>query len=135
MLSPSLAVDCRPHAARSVGRSGTCKVTCRARTYRFRTMSFSGDTSTNGRVTKGFTSEEEYLQHVAPERDLPMFGYNESFAGPDGAADNRTKQKVGAPWSNVSSESGSRRRSTICTVQPDRLRKQGRSACCPKERK
>ncbi|XZE17670.1 PVC-type heme-binding CxxCH protein [Pirellulaceae bacterium SH449] len=52
---------------------------------RFRTMSFSGDTVTKRPRDEGHINEEEYLQHVAPSVIFMMFGYNESFAGPDGA--------------------------------------------------
>ena len=52
---------------------------------RFRTMSFSGDTVNSRPRDEGYTSEEEYLQHVAPSVIFSMFGYNESFAGPEGA--------------------------------------------------
>ncbi len=54
---------------------------------RFRNMSFSGDTVNKRPRNEGFTNDEEYLQHVAPSVVFSMFGYNESFAGPDGADD------------------------------------------------
>ena len=53
---------------------------------RFRNMSFSGDMVNKRPRNEGFTNDEEYLQHVAPSAVFVMFGYNESFAGPDGAA-------------------------------------------------
>ncbi|MFN7845246.1 MAG: hypothetical protein ACK5N9_26285, partial [Pirellula sp.] len=52
---------------------------------RFRTMSFSGDTVSKRPRDEGHPNEEEYLQHVAPSVIFTMFGYNESFAGPDAA--------------------------------------------------
>lgn len=52
---------------------------------RFRSMSFSGDTVNRRPRDEGYTNEEEYLQHVAPSVIFSMFGYNESFAGPDEA--------------------------------------------------
>ncbi len=52
---------------------------------RFRDMSFSGDTVNARPRSKGFTPDEEYLQHVAPSVIFIMYGYNESFAGPEGA--------------------------------------------------
>ncbi len=52
---------------------------------RFRNMSFSGDTVNARPRSKGFTADEEYLKHVAPSVIFIMFGYNESFAGPEGA--------------------------------------------------
>jgi putative heme-binding domain-containing protein len=52
---------------------------------RFRNMSFSGDTVEKRPRNEGFTNDEDYLQHVAPSVIFTMFGYNESFAGPDGA--------------------------------------------------
>jgi putative heme-binding domain-containing protein len=51
----------------------------------FRNMSFSGDMVNKRPRNKGFTNDEEYLQHVAPSVIFVMYGYNESFAGPDGA--------------------------------------------------
>ena len=51
----------------------------------FRNMSFSGDMVNRRPRNKGFTNDEEYLQHVAPSVIFVMYGYNESFAGPDGA--------------------------------------------------
>ena len=35
---------------------------------------------------KGFTNDDEYLQHVAPDVVFAFYGYNESYAGPGGAA-------------------------------------------------
>lgn len=52
---------------------------------RFRNMSFSGDMANKRPRNKGFTNDEEYLQHVAPSVVFVMYGYNESFAGPEGA--------------------------------------------------
>jgi putative membrane-bound dehydrogenase-like protein len=54
---------------------------------RFRDMGFSGDTVKSRPRSKGFTSEEDYLRHVAPTVIFMMFGYNESFAGPGGASE------------------------------------------------
>ena len=51
----------------------------------FRNMSFSGDMVNKLPRSKGFTNDGEYLQHVSPSVVFLMFGYNESFAGPDGA--------------------------------------------------
>ncbi|MDP7303602.1 MAG: GDSL-type esterase/lipase family protein, partial [Pirellulaceae bacterium] len=51
----------------------------------FRNMSFSGDMVNKKPRNKGFTNDAEYLQHVAPDVVFIMYGYNESFAGPDGA--------------------------------------------------
>ncbi len=52
---------------------------------RFRNMSFSGDVVNKKPRNKGFTNDAEYLQHVAPNVVFTFYGYNESFAGPDGA--------------------------------------------------
>lgn len=52
---------------------------------RFRNMSFSGDMVNRRPRNKGFTNDTEYLQHVAPSVVWIMYGYNESYAGPDGA--------------------------------------------------
>ena len=52
----------------------------------FRNMSFSGDMANQKPRSKGFTNDDEYLQHVAPNVVFIMYGYNESFAGPAGAA-------------------------------------------------
>lgn len=52
---------------------------------RFRNMSFSGDMVNKRPRNQGFTNDEEYLQHVGPSVVFVMYGYNESFAGPDGA--------------------------------------------------
>lgn len=51
----------------------------------FRNMSFSGDIVNQRPRNKGFTNDEEYLQHVGPDVVFLMFGYNESYAGPAGA--------------------------------------------------
>ena len=51
----------------------------------FRNMSFSGDMVNRRPRNKGFTNDEEYLQHVAPSVVFLMYGYNESFNGPEGA--------------------------------------------------
>lgn len=53
---------------------------------RFRNMSFSGDMVNKRPRNKGFTNDTEYLQHVAPSVVFVMYGYNESHAGPGGAA-------------------------------------------------
>ena len=53
---------------------------------RFRNMSFAGDMVNKRPRNQGFTNDEEYLQHVAPSVVFLMYGYNESFAGADGAA-------------------------------------------------
>lgn len=53
---------------------------------RFRNMSFSGDVVNRRPRNRGFTNDTEYLQHVAPSVVWIMYGYNESHAGPDGAA-------------------------------------------------
>ncbi|NDH94316.1 MAG: hypothetical protein EBZ13_07270, partial [Planctomycetia bacterium] len=55
------------------------------RDVRFRNMSFAGDMANQRPRNKGFTNDEEYLQHVAPDVIFIMYGYNESFAGPEGA--------------------------------------------------
>lgn len=52
---------------------------------RFRNMSFAGDMVNKRPRNQGFTNDEEYLQHVAPSVVFVMYGYNESFAGPEGA--------------------------------------------------
>ncbi|MFN7875934.1 MAG: PVC-type heme-binding CxxCH protein, partial [Pirellula sp.] len=54
---------------------------------------FSGDTVSKRPRDEGHPNEEEYLQHVAPSVIFTMFGYNESFAGPD-AADNYQAELV-----------------------------------------
>jgi putative heme-binding domain-containing protein len=51
----------------------------------FRNMSFSGDMVNKRPRNKGFTNDAEYLQHVGPDVVFSFYGYNESFAGPDGA--------------------------------------------------
>ncbi|SMP42648.1 putative membrane-bound dehydrogenase domain-containing protein [Neorhodopirellula lusitana] len=51
----------------------------------FRNMSFSGDMVNKKPRSKGFTNDEEYLQHVGPDVVFSFYGYNESFAGPAGA--------------------------------------------------
>lgn len=53
---------------------------------RFRNMSFAGDMVNKRPRNKGFTNDEEYLQHVAPSVIFIMYGYNESFGGTDGVA-------------------------------------------------
>ncbi|MFT7632169.1 MAG: putative heme-binding domain-containing protein [Mariniblastus sp.] len=51
----------------------------------FRHMSFSGDVVNKRPRNKGFTNDAEYLQHVGPDVVFAFYGYNESFAGADGA--------------------------------------------------
>ncbi|TWT87832.1 PVC-type heme-binding CxxCH protein [Neorhodopirellula pilleata] len=52
---------------------------------RFRNMSFSGDMVNKRPRSQGFTNDDEYLQHVAPDVVFCFYGYNESFAGQGGA--------------------------------------------------
>ncbi|WP_201767002.1 PVC-type heme-binding CxxCH protein [Novipirellula maiorica] len=52
---------------------------------RFRNMSFSGDMVNKKPRSKGFTNDDEYLQHVAPDVVFSFYGYNESFEGLGGA--------------------------------------------------
>ena len=56
---------------------------------RFRNLSVSGDTVSKKPRSSGFTNDEVYLQHVAPDVIFIMYGYNESFAGPEGASSYR----------------------------------------------
>ena len=58
---------------------------------RFRNMSFSGDMVNKRPRSRGFTNDEEYLQHIAPDVVFTFYGYNESFAGPAGADDYRAE--------------------------------------------
>jgi len=51
----------------------------------FRNMSFSGDMVNKKPRNEGFTNDADYLQHVGPDVVFTFYGYNESFAGPDGA--------------------------------------------------
>ncbi len=51
----------------------------------FRNMSFSGDRVNKRPRNQGFTNDEQYLQHVKPDVVFVFYGYNESWAGPDGA--------------------------------------------------
>jgi len=51
----------------------------------FRNMSLSGDRPNYYPRSKGFTPMDQYLQHVKADIVFAMFGYNESFAGPQGA--------------------------------------------------
>ena len=50
----------------------------------FRNMSFAGDMANKTPRSKGFTNDEEYLQHVGPNVVFVFYGYNESFAGSEG---------------------------------------------------
>jgi len=52
---------------------------------RFRNMGFSGDLVNKKPRSKGFTNDAEYLQHVDPTVVFIMYGYNESYGGPDKA--------------------------------------------------
>lgn len=65
----------------------------RGMNVRFRNMSFSGDTVGKRPRNQGFTNDEEYLKHVAPDVVILMYGYNESFGGP-AAADAYCKELV-----------------------------------------
>ncbi len=51
-----------------------------------RNLAFPGDTVTERPRNKGFTSPEEYLKHVEADVIFVFFGYNESFAGPEGVS-------------------------------------------------
>ncbi|MEM1227781.1 MAG: PVC-type heme-binding CxxCH protein [Planctomycetota bacterium] len=51
---------------------------------RFRNMSFSGDIVNKRPRSKGFTNDEEYLDHVQPDVVFVFYGYNESHSGPAG---------------------------------------------------
>ena len=53
---------------------------------RFRNLGFSGDVVNKRPRSKGFTNDAEYLQHINPSVVFFCYGYNESFAGLDGAA-------------------------------------------------
>jgi putative membrane-bound dehydrogenase-like protein len=53
---------------------------------RFRNLGFSGDTVAARPRSKGFISDPAYLEHVDPDVLFMMYGYNESYAGPEGAA-------------------------------------------------
>ena len=52
---------------------------------RFRNMGFSGDIVNQKPRSKGFTNDDEYLQHVGPSVVFVFYGYNESFNGTSGA--------------------------------------------------
>ena len=56
----------------------------------FRNMSLSGDRPNQYPRSKGFTPMGQYLQHVKADVVFAMFGYNESFSGPQ-AADSHKK--------------------------------------------
>lgn len=58
----------------------------KGKNVRFRNMSFAGDMVNKRPRNQGFTNDEEYLQHVAPDVIFIMYGYNESFGGSEGAA-------------------------------------------------
>ena len=53
-------------------------------------MSLSGDRPDKYPRSKGFTPMGQYLQHVKADVIFAMFGYNESFSGPQ-AADSHKK--------------------------------------------
>lgn len=57
----------------------------KGKNVRFRNMSFAGDMVNKRPRNQGFTNDEEYLQHVAPDVIFIMYGYNESFGGSEGA--------------------------------------------------
>ncbi|MCA9267981.1 MAG: c-type cytochrome [Planctomycetales bacterium] len=51
----------------------------------FRNMGFSGDQVNKQPRNQGATNDDQYLQHVGADVVFLFYGYNESFAGPDGA--------------------------------------------------
>ena len=51
----------------------------------FRNMAFSGDRPNKYPRSKGFIPMNQYLQHVKADVVFAMFGYNESFDGPQNA--------------------------------------------------
>ncbi len=53
----------------------------------FRNMSLSGDRPNNYPRSKGFTPMTEYLKQVKADVVFAMFGYNESYDGPEKAED------------------------------------------------
>jgi putative membrane-bound dehydrogenase-like protein len=53
----------------------------------FRNMSLVGDRPNKYPRSKGFTPMTDYLRHVKADVVFAMFGYNESFDGPDKAKD------------------------------------------------
>ncbi len=57
----------------------------KGRNVSFRNMSFSGDMVNKRPRNQGFTNDADYLQHVGPDVVFSFYGYNESFAGVDGA--------------------------------------------------
>lgn len=52
---------------------------------RFRNLSFSGDTVTARPREQGFIADPAYLELVDPTVIFMMYGYNESYDGPEGA--------------------------------------------------
>jgi putative heme-binding domain-containing protein len=73
----------------------------------FRNMSFSGDMVNQRPRSKGFTNDEEYLQHVGPDVVFVFYGYNESFAGPGGADNYRGELlKLIARYSQLRKQAG-----------------------------
>ncbi|WP_153556406.1 PVC-type heme-binding CxxCH protein [Roseimaritima sediminicola] len=74
---------------------------------RFRNMSFSGDMVNKRPRNEGFTNDEEYLKHVAPDVVFAFYGYNESFAGEQGAAAYRQElRKLVDRYSEARAEQG-----------------------------
>ena len=57
----------------------------KGRDISFRNMSFSGDRPNKYPRSKGFIPMNQYLQHVKADVVFAMFGYNESFDGPQNA--------------------------------------------------
>jgi putative heme-binding domain-containing protein len=55
------------------------------RDVRFRNLSFSGDTLAARPRSEGFMSDPAYLELVDPDVIFMMYGYNESYAGPEEA--------------------------------------------------
>ena len=55
----------------------------------FRNMSLSGDRPNYHPRSKGFTPMDQYLQHVKADVVWAMFGYNESFSGPQGTENHK----------------------------------------------
>jgi putative heme-binding domain-containing protein len=74
---------------------------------RFRNLSFSGDTVNKKPRNKGFYQDEEYLKIVAPDVIFLFFGYNESYAGAEGAEKySADLAKLVSKYRDISSKQG-----------------------------
>ena len=85
-------------------------------------MSFSGDRPNKYPRSKGFTPMDQYLQHVKADVVFAMFGYNESFDGPQNA-ENHKNLLIDFVGKIRSYKPNGKKFPKNCSLQPDCISK------------